>query len=69
MAIIEVPDILIRKDNEWKSLKNQEIYQDGWHTMKSGDGVYKDDNWYVLSSPYILTCGENGTVFKLAIKI
>ena len=28
MAIIQVPDILVRKNNEWKSMRSQQVYGD-----------------------------------------
>jgi hypothetical protein len=49
MAIIEVNDILIRKNNEWKTLGGSNIYLDSkWNILKGGSGVYKDGNWYVF---------------------
>lgn len=50
MAIIEVPDILLYKDTTWKSIANQKSFVNGqWYNIGVGSGIYKDNNWYVLS--------------------
>ena len=65
MAIIQVPDILVRKNNEWKSMRSQQVYKNGWKNFNAGCGVYKNSNWYVLGPPSFIVVGQSGHIIKV----
>lgn len=61
MAIVEIDDISLRKDSDWKSIKSCLFFQNNvWNRVKAGDGVYKDSNWYVLKGDYSVSYSSGG---------
>ena len=64
MAEIITDDISIYKDGSWRSIKEQQVYSNGWKTIGNGSGVYCNGNWYVFNEDSRLLLHPNST-FKL----
>lgn len=64
--IVTASEIAVRSNGEWRSLKQQNLREDGqWNDFAAGNCVFCDGKWYTWEKT-VLVCGMNGFVIKVS---